>query len=122
MVVATYHLWRMEPDHGWGPIDLDAWENVPCLSGRVAVESDVKTGRAVFHIQQASLHEPLNISLPQLAYVEEKECGVLVVAIQAERADAKRYVGYRYVDGGNGVALVEELVFISPDGEPREAV
>lgn len=38
----------------WGPILVEQWQQTPCLRGRIAVEQDVKDGRAVFYLGNAA--------------------------------------------------------------------
>src|SRR5882724_2245268 len=49
----------------FGPIDLAKWKEVPCVTGRLATDSDVDQGRAVFHIDAASgTVKPIDVGLP----------------------------------------------------------
>ena len=34
----------------WGRVDVEHWQQTPCLRGRIAIEQDVKDGRAVFYL------------------------------------------------------------------------
>jgi hypothetical protein len=100
----------------WGPIDADRWQETPCLRGRVAVEQDVKDGRAVFYLKETREigAEFADIGLPHCAILSES--GAPVVIIQSERADDKHYIGYRPLSGGNGVCLISEVELLErPD-------
>lgn len=99
----------------WGPIEIDNWKSIQHISGQLAVEQDVKEGRAVFHIDsQGGTLKPLDIVIPSLAYQIDQETGekVLVVLIQGELVDDQQVVGVRYIDGGNGVCTLPEIEFI----------
>jgi hypothetical protein len=106
------------PDQLWGPLDIARWTEVPTLAGRVAIERDVKEGRAVFFLQNAEEigAKPIAMHLPCCAILKEEEGESPVVLIQAEEAGAKKYVGYRGLGGGNGICALEELELLSgPD-------
>ena len=102
----------------WGRIDVAHWHQTPCLCGRIAVEQDVKDGRAVFYLGNAAeigaVH--VDIGLPHCAIVHVEGREIPAVAIQSERADHKHYIGYRPVSGGNGVCVFSEAELLSePD-------
>jgi hypothetical protein len=99
----------------WGPIPLAQWRRVPHTSGRVATEEDVKAGRAAFYL--GNLDEvparPAAMELPALAWWPQDDSGPrrLCVVIQAERSDLQCTLGVRFIDGGNGVCLLDDLDF-----------
>ena len=99
-----------------GPIDIKHWRDTPAVSGRAANDLDVNAGRAVFAVGGA----PVDIDLPTPAIIAEEEIGepTPVIVIQAERLeDGTIAVGYRFLDGGTGVAELDEVEFLS---EPDE--
>ncbi len=91
----------------WGKIDVDRWRETPCLRGRVALEQDVKDGRAVFYLGNAgeigATH--VHIDLPHCGVVHADGAQVPAILIQSERAESKHYIGYRPISGGNGMCL-----------------
>jgi hypothetical protein len=92
----------------WGPFDLDAWQGLPHLRGRLATEEDVLAGSAVFHQAGSDpTRGPADVPLPRRARLGSD--GPEVVIIQAEWARGAVVVGYRDPAGGNGIALLEEL-------------
>ncbi|HYO77734.1 MAG TPA: hypothetical protein VE010_14840 [Thermoanaerobaculia bacterium] len=98
------------------PIDLKRWRETPHVEGRAATERDVEQGSAVFAVGG----EPVELDLPSCAIVQEEGIGeaTAVVIIQAERLDDGTVaVGYRLVDGGTGIATLEEVELLS---EPDE--
>jgi nucleotide-binding universal stress UspA family protein len=101
------------------PIDLSEWRNTPCVRGRAATEQDVEEGRAVF----AAGGEPVDLELPSCAIVTEEGIGepTPVILIQAERLeDDTIAVGFRLVDGGSGIAVLEDVELLSePDARFR---
>lgn len=97
------------------PIDLKRWRSTPAVEGRAATELDVTAGRAVFAIDG----EPVGIDLPACAIVREEGVGepTPVVVIQVERLDDDSVVvGFRLLDGGTGIADLEDVEFLDePD-------
>ena len=102
----------------WGRVDIQHWQQTPCLRGRIAVEHDVKDGRAVFYLGNApeigALH--VDIGLPHCAIIRVEGTEIPAVVIQSERADDKHYIGYRPISGGNGLCVFSEVQLLSePD-------
>jgi hypothetical protein len=76
----------------------------------------VKDGRAVFYLKDpheiGAVH--VDIGLPRCGMLLES--GTPVIIIQSERADEKHYVGYRPLNGGNGICVMSEVQLLeSPD-------
>jgi hypothetical protein len=110
----------------WGPIEPSAWDSVPVTRGRLATEADVRAGCAVFCLAGAEEPDaaPLDVLVPALAVLrdEQAQSGVIVVAIQAERSFEKQLVGYRFLNGGNGICTLGELEWIdTSDSRFRDA-
>jgi hypothetical protein len=98
------------------PIDMECWSATPAVEGRAATEFDVNAGRAVFAVDG----EPVELELPACAIVREEGIGepTPVIVIQAERIeDGSVAVGYRLLDGGCGIATLDDVEFLS---EPDE--
>ena len=108
-------------DELWGPIERNQWRQVPCITGRLATEDDVKAGRAAFYL--GNLEEvpagPAKLKLPALALWRDSdsETPIPVVVIQAEESEIQCTVGIRFLTGGNGVCLLEELEFIDENDQ-----
>lgn len=100
----------------WGPIDLKRWRKTPAMECRTATDADVDAGRAVFAVGG----EPVQLDLPSCAIVTEEDVGepTAVIVVQAERlADGTIAVGYRFLEGGTGIATLADLELLS---EPDE--
>ncbi len=100
----------------WEPVDLKKWRDTPHVEGRAATDGDVNEGRAVFAVGG----EPVELDLPSCAIVQEEGVGepTAVILIQAERLDDGTVaVGYRIVDGGAGIATLDDVELLS---EPDE--
>ena len=109
----------------WGPINLGAWRETAFVAGRLANEDDVRAGRAVYFVETGEDRIPNDLyemSLPAPAILHEEVGDVPVIVIQAEMGPNGVMLGYRPLDGGNGVCLLEEVdILAEPDsrfGEP----
>lgn len=97
-------------------IDIKKWRETPHVTGRAATDADVNAGRAVFAVGG----EPVELDLPACAIVTEEEIGepTPVIVIQAERLeDGTVAIGFRFLDGGTGIASLDEIELLS---EPDE--
>jgi len=101
----------------WGKIEIEKWQETPCVSGRVATETDIENGIAVFSIPSGS--EPYEVKLPLCAVQtdEDTKQRIPCIAIQIEKADSGVFIGVRYLDGGNGVGTSEDIELYE---EPNE--
>ncbi len=105
----------------WGPIDRTQWRRVSHMSGTLATEDDVKAGRAVFFL--GNLDEvparPSTLRLPALAWLRARALGTPrpVIIIQVELGQ-KQFAGIRFLEGGNGVCVLDELELID-ENDPR---
>jgi len=98
------------------PIDMKEWRATPAVEGRAATDLDVQAGRAVFAVGG----EPVELDLPSCAIVQEEGVGepTPVIVIQAERIeDGTVAVGYRLLNGGCGIASLDDVELL---GEPDE--
>jgi len=109
-------------DELWGPIERNQWQQVPCMTGRLATEADVKAGCAVFYLGNVdeAPARPADLKLPALALQRDEDSGDLtpVVVIQVEEGESQCMVGVRFFPGGNGICSLEELELID-ERDPR---
>jgi hypothetical protein len=99
------------------PIDLKRWRDTPVVHGRPANDVDVNEGRAVFAVHGEPVPE---FDLPAPAIVTEDGIGEAtpVIVVQVERLeDGAVVVGFRLLDGGTGIAPLDDVEFLS---EPDE--
>jgi hypothetical protein len=97
-------------------IDIKQWRKTPSVNGRTATDDDVNAGRAVFAVGG----QPLDLDIPFPAIVREDGIGEAtpVIVIQAEKLeDDTIAIGFRMIDGGTGIAPLEDVEFLS---EPDE--
>lgn len=106
-----------ESPFDWSQIRKDSWCKVPYIEGRNAKEEDVLFGRAVFYIPSDFEDRDVvnSYKLPFLALMqfEEGEKEVVVIQIEIHPEDGELVVGYRLFDGGNGVAMFDELKLLN---------
>ena len=104
-------------DKLWGPIEVKKWKETPCISGRLASETDVRQGRAVFYLAGGAV-VPMKIPLPACAIHHDQETkqATPVILIQAEESPKAKTIGFRFLTGGNGVCTLAELEILkAPD-------
>ena len=104
----------------WGALDVERWQQTPCLRGRVAVEQDVRDGRAAFYLgspdEIGAVHA--DIGLPHCAILAvDGQPRVPIVIIQSERVGEKHYIGYRPLSGGNGICVISEVELLEKPDE-----
>ena len=106
-------------DDLWGPINLKNWKATPCINGRVATRNDVQKGIAVFYLENSNDVKPIQINLPSCALHIDQETKkeTPVILIQAEKSKGQELIGYRFLNGGNGIALLIEFKLLDKPNE-----
>ena len=104
----------------WAGFEIEDGKSIPHISGRVACEEDVKTEKAVFFLEEPGEigARPYDITLPHCGIWTDEDTGneIPIVLIQAEQADDRIYVGFRFLGGGNGMGLLSEIELLDrPD-------
>lgn len=91
-------------------LNLENWENIPCIKNRVATKEDVENGIAVFVIENIE-HKPHEINLPKLAFWNDSENKTqkLVAIIQVEETSQGTVVGYKDFDENFGAGFLYEF-------------
>jgi len=114
----TYGGWYC-PDNlnGFPPVDIQNWENVPVVNGRMATKEETQNGTSLIFvdIEKYPNAKVLDIKLPKLAnyYNEITKRNDLIIVIQAIHINNDSIVGFRYLNGGNGSARLNEIEFLS---------
>ena len=78
---------------------------------------DVAAGRAVF-AAPGSGSQPIDLKLPRCAIHSDQETGkkTPVIVVQAEDVGGKKTIGFRYLNGADGVCMLFELELVGgPD-------
>ena len=103
------------PDNlnGFPPVDIANWKNVPVVNGRMATKEETQNGTSLIFVDQAKYPDakPLDMTMPQLAkfYSPYSKRDELVIIIQAIKINNDSIVGFRYLNGGNGSAHLNEI-------------
>lgn len=109
------------------PINMAEWQQLPCTKGRIATRADSESGAAAFFIPRgeedysnpgpdatfAEEVRPISLDIPCCAIHRSEEGDLPVIIIQAEttlhNGRENNLAGYRTLDGGIGVCILEEL-------------
>jgi hypothetical protein len=109
------------PDNlkGFPPVNLADWRDVPVINGRLATKEETQTEASLILVDTEKYPnaKPLDIKMPRLAtfqspYSKREE---LIIVIQALNIDNDSVVGFRYLNGGNGSARLDEITLISDE-------
>ena len=107
------------PDNlnGFPAVDISDWKNVPVVNGRMATKEETRNGASL--IFPDTLKYPntkvLDITMPKLAsyYNKSSKRDELIIVIQAINVDNDSIVGFRFLNGGNGSARLNEVKLLS---------
>jgi hypothetical protein len=109
------------PDNlnGFPPVDIQELDKIPVVEGRLPSEEEARNGMSLIYVDTEKYlnARALDIDLPQLAtiYSEHSDMEELVIIIQAIVIDEDTIVGYRFPNGGNGSAWIDQVSFLNPD-------
>lgn len=109
------------PDNlnGFPAVDLANWDKVPVVNGRMATKEETQTEASLIFVDPEKYPDakPLDITMPKLArfynYNTKKE--EIIIVIQAINVSGDSLVGFRYLNGGNGSARIDEVKFLAYD-------
>ncbi len=107
------------PDNlnGFPAVDINNWRNVPVVNGRMATKEEAQNGTSLIFIDSKEYPEakPLDMTMPKLAryYSDNTKREELIIVIQAIQVLDDSIVGFRYLNGGNGSARLNEITFLN---------
>lgn len=107
------------PDNlrGFPAVDIKDLHKVPVVKDRLPTWEETRNGTSLmfFDTTEISDARPLKMDLPRLAryYNEHSKKDELIIVIQAVVAGQDSVVGFRYLNGGNGSAWLNEVTFVS---------
>jgi len=110
------------PDNlnGFPPVDIADWKNVPVVNGRMPTQEETHNGTSLIFVDAEKYPDAkaLDITMPKLAkfYNNSSRREELIIVIQAINVANDSIVGFRYLNGGNGSARLNEVRFL-PDNE-----
>ena len=92
----------------WPPLPKDGF-----LTGRTAVQADVRAGDAVFATEKSmSKVQMSEILIPQYAWHVSGESRTPMIVLQAENTNGYKVIGARDLNGDALVGFAEEFIFI----------
>ena len=107
------------PDNlnGFPAVDISNWKNVPVVNGRMATKEEAQNGTSLIFVDAEKYPnaKPLDMVMPKLAsfYNQNSKRDDLVIVIQAININNDSIVGFRYLNGGNGSARLNEVRMLS---------
>jgi len=113
------------PDNlnGFPAVNLSDWKNVAVVNGRMPSKEETQNGTSLIFVDSEKYPnaKPLDMTMPKLAtyfnYSTSRE--EYIIVIQAVNIDNDSIVGFRYLNGGNGSARLNEVKLLS-DAEVSE--
>jgi hypothetical protein len=109
------------PDNilGFPAVNVQDLDTIPVVKDRLPTKEETRNGISLMYIDTTEIQDakPLDIPLPKLAryYNTFTKKNELVVIIQALVVGQDSVVGFRYLNGGNGSAWLDEVNLLSND-------
>lgn len=98
-------------------IDIRNWETVPVVNGRMATKEETRNGKSLIYVDMEKYPnaKTLDLTMPKLArfYNRSAKREDLIIVIQALNIEDDSVVGFRYLNGGNGSANMDEVTFLT---------
>jgi hypothetical protein len=107
------------PDNlgGFPAVDISNWKSVPVVNGRMATKEETQNGTSLIFVDDKKYPDakPLDIKMPKLARYYNRSSGKkeIIIVIQALNISNDSIVGFRYLNGGNGSARLNEVKLLS---------
>jgi len=109
------------PDNlnGFPAVDIANWKSVPVINGRLATPKETQTEASLINVdlEKYPNARPLDMTMPKLASIYNYNTNRedIIIIIQALNIDNDSIVGFRYLNGGNGSARLDEVNFLSDE-------
>jgi hypothetical protein len=107
------------PDNlgGFPAVDIINWKSVPVVNGRMPTKEETQNGTSLIFVDEEKYPDakPLDIKMPKLARYYNSSAGKkeIIIVIQALNISNDSIVGFRYLNGGNGSARLDEVNLLS---------
>lgn len=107
------------PDNlgGFPAVNISEWKNVKVIIGRMPSEEEARNGSALIYVDPKEYPTATStfMQLPRLAtfsspYTKREE---VIIIIQAFQLGTDTILGYRYLNGGNGSSLLNQVKLIN---------
>ncbi len=109
------------PDNilGFPAVDVQDLDKIPVVKDRLPTKEETRNGSSLMFFDTTEIQDakPLKMELPKLARYNNSHTqkNELVIIIQAVAIGQDSVVGFRYLNGGNGSAWLDEVNFLSKD-------
>ena len=109
------------PDNlgGFPAMDIANWKSVPVVNGRMPTREETQNGTSLIFVDQEKFPnaKPLDMEMPKLARFFNRNSGKeeIIIVIQALNVSNDSVVGFRYLNGGNGSAYMNQVRFLSDE-------
>ena len=107
------------PDNlnGFPAVNISNWKYVTVVNGRLPTKEETQNGTSLIFVDTKKYPDAksLDMKMPKLArfYNEHSKKEELIIVIQAVVIGNDSIVGFRYLNGGNGSARLDEVRFLS---------
>lgn len=109
------------PDNlnGLPAVNIADWKNVPVINGRMPTKEETQSPASLIYVDPAEYPQAkvIGMTLPKLATFNNPNSGRedLIIVIQAFTIDADSIVGFRFLNGGNGTALISDIHILTDE-------
>ena len=114
-----YGGWYCPDNFGFIPVDIHKLDKVPAIADRLPTQQELKNNMSLISVDTAKYPDAraLEMDLPRVAriYSDRKGISELVIIIQAIIVSGDTVVGYRFPNGGNGSAWLNDVTFLTED-------
>lgn len=114
-----YGGWYCPDNFGFVPVDIAKLDEVPAIDDRLPTEEELHNNMSLINVDTEKYPDAraLEMDLPRVAriYSEHRDVEELIVVIQAIVVQGDSVVGFRYMNGGNGSAWLNDITFLSDD-------
>lgn len=112
-----YGGWYCPDNFGFVPVNIQNLKEVPAISNRLPTELELKDHMSLINVDTKKHPDAraLNMKLPRVARIYDayKDMNELVIVIQAIVVQKDTVVGFRFPNGGNGSARIQDVTFLS---------
>lgn len=112
-----YGGWYCPDNFGFPPMDIQELEKVPMVINRLPTKEETRNGSSLMFFDSTEYPnaKPMDMKLPRVARIYSNRSGMheLIIIIQAVVVENDSVVGFRYANGGNGTAWLDEVQFLS---------
>lgn len=111
-----YGGWHCPDNFGFEPVNLQELDQVPAVSNRLPTQEELDKHMSLIKVdlEKHPDAKALEMELPLVARIHMNHTGIdeLIIVIQAIVVNEDTVVGYRYANGGNGSAWLNDVQFL----------